>query len=93
MDVDLSQEEFDPLTPKEQGEVKYYGYFNHKSNKWHVVYDAIRVLNHHEEPHVTQDEDMIMTAKKDIALGEELLQNYEEIYPNGGEHFTRINAK
>lgn len=36
---------------------------------------------------------MVMTAKKDIALGEELLQNYEEIYPNGGEYFTRINAK
>jgi SET domain-containing protein len=89
LDVDLSLGEFESLNAMERKEVKYYGYLNHKTNKWHVAYDAIRVLNHGEDPNVTQDEDMVMTAIVDIAEGEELLQDYKEIYPNGGEHFNR----
>jgi hypothetical protein len=93
LDVDITQEEFETLTPNEQREVKYYGYWNKKTNKWHVAFDAIRILNHGaaDVANVTQDEDMVMTAKKDIQSGEELLQDYVEIYPDGSEHFDRIN--
>ena len=71
----------------------YYGYFNIKTNKWHVAFDAIRILNHSsgDTANVTQDEDMVMIAKRDILKGEELFQDYVEIYPNGSEHFNRIN--
>ena len=93
LDVDITQEEFQGLTPNEQREVKYYGYWNKKTAKWHVAFDAIRILNHAvaDNANVTQDENMIMTAKRDISSGEELLQDYIEIFPDGGEHFERIN--
>lgn len=93
LDVDISQQEFDTLTPSEQRELKYYGYYNKKTSKWHVAFDAIRILNHGtaEVANVTQDEDMVMTAIRDIQSGEELFQDYVEIYPDGSEHFDRIN--
>jgi hypothetical protein len=93
LDVDISEEQFKILKPSEQKEVMYYGYFNKKTQKWHVAFDAIRILNHGEEQkaNVTQDEDMVMTATRDISKDEELLQNYDEIYPQDGEHFSRIN--
>jgi hypothetical protein len=95
LDVDITQEQFDSLTKEEQKEVMYYGYFNHKTSLWHVAFDAIRILNHSngDIANVTQDEDMVMTAKRNIAAGEELLQDYVEIYPQGSEHFDRINNK
>ena len=93
LDVDITIEEFASLAPNEKREVMYYGYFNKKTNKWHVAFDAIRILNHGtaDVANVTQDEDMVMTAKRNISNGEELLQDYIEIYPDGSEHFDRIN--
>ncbi len=93
LDVDLSLEEFESLSELEKREVMYYGYFNKKTNKYHVAFDAIRILNHAsgDFANVTQDEDMVMVAKRDILSGEELLQDYIEIYPDGSEHFDRIN--
>lgn len=93
LDVDITQSEFENLTLSEQNEVQYYGYWNKKTQKWHVAFDAIRILNHgnSDVANVTQDEDMVMTAKRDIKSGEELFQDYVEIYPNGSEHFDRIN--
>lgn len=91
LDVDLTQEEFETLTPSEQKELKYYGYFNKKTSRWHVAYDAIRVLNHAPKgvANVTQDEDMVMTAIRDISRGEEILQDYSEIFSTDDEHFKR----
>lgn len=93
LDVDITKEEFESLSDSEKREVLYYGYFNKKTNKYHVAFDAIRILNHStgDVANVTQDEDMVMTAKRDISVGSELLQDYIEIYPDGSEHFDRIN--
>jgi len=93
LDVDITQKEFENLTESEQDEIKYYGYFHNKTDKWHVAFDAIRILNHGEPgiANVTQDEDMIMISKRDIQKGEELLQDYSEIYPESNGHFERIN--
>ncbi len=93
LDVDLTQEQFDGLTSEEQREVRYYGYFNKKTSRWHVAYDAIRILNHGPKgiANVTQDEDMVMTALRDISQGEEILQDYSEIFSSEDEHFKRIN--
>lgn len=52
LDVDLTQEEFENLNNSEQKEVMYYGYFNKKSRKWHVAFDAIRILNQIGRAHV-----------------------------------------
>lgn len=94
LDVDITQAEFESLTPAEQHSVQYYGYWNKKTQKWHVAFDEIRVLNHGDDniANVTQDEDMVMVAKRDIKSGEELFQDYIEIYPNGSEHFNRIKG-
>lgn len=95
LDVDITQEEFEGLTQNEKREVEYYGYFNKKTSRWHVAFDSIRILNHanFDTANVTQDENMIMKAKRDIVKGEELLQDYVEIYPDGSEHFDRINKQ
>lgn len=92
LDVDLTQEQLDLLTNEEQREVHYYGYFNKKFQRWHVAFDAIRVLNHAPIgiANVTQDENMVMTALRDIAPEEEITQNYIELFSNEDEHFKRI---
>lgn len=78
LDVDITKDEFDALSEQEKKEVMYYGYFHEKGNKWHVAFDMIRILNHGagENANVTQDENMVMTAKRAIHKGEELLQDY-----------------
>lgn len=93
LDVDLTPEEFSTLSPSEQKEVAYYGYWNVHTNKWHVAFEAIRFLNHGAlgVANVTQDEAMVMRAKQDISIGEELLQDYAEIYSPDDTHFGRMN--
>lgn len=92
LDVDLTRNEFDALDPSEQKEVAYYGYWNRYSHRWHVAFEAIRFLNHGNSTfaNVTQDEHMVMRAKKDIAPGDEMLQDYYEIYSPNDAHFTQI---
>jgi SET domain-containing protein len=94
LDVDITQEQFNSLSSSEQKEVVYYGYFHPESNRWHVAFDAIRILNHGESDraNVTQDKGMVMKAKRDIQKGEEILQDYREIWPEESEHFKRINS-
>lgn len=94
LDTDLTQQQFDGLSISEQKEVAYYGYFHTKSQKYHVAFDAIRILNHAGpgSANVTQDQDMVMTAIRDIEAGEELLQDYTELFLGDSEHFKRINS-
>lgn len=93
LDINLSQEEFDSLTESEQEHITYHGYFHEKSKKWHVAHGGIQFINHADSSvaNVTQDEDMNLFAKRDIKSGEELLQNYAELFPVTNEHFSRIN--
>ncbi len=95
LDVDLTQEQFDSLSVPEQQEVAYYGYFHTNTYRYHVAFDAIRILNHADlgVANVTQDENMVMKSLRDIDLGEELFQDYREIYPHGGDHFKRIYGR
>ncbi len=94
LDLDLTVQDFLTLTDSEKEEVRYYGYFNKKHKKWHVAFDMIRILNHGagSAANVTQDDDMILIAKRCILKGEELLQDYAEIYPKDGDHFSRIET-
>ena len=94
LDVDITKQQFDQLSDMEKKEVVYYGYFHKKTQRWHVAFDAIRVLNHASSgvANVTQDEDMVMIAVRDIAEGEELLQDYGELFSSEDEHFMRIHT-
>lgn len=95
LDLNLTQDEFEQLTPGEQREVQYYGYFHEPSGRWHVAFEAIRFLNHAPAGHanVTQNREMVMKAVRRVLKGEELFQDYSEIYPADGDHFGRINSR
>lgn len=95
LDVNISADEFNSLSPNEQKEIQYFGYFHEPSQKWHVAFDVIRFLNHGGEQgaNVSQDDSMTLRAIVHIPKGIELLQNYSEIYPDSSEHYRRIGKQ
>ena len=74
LELNISEKQFESLSPEKKKEVEYYGYFNKKTNKWHVAFDVVRILNHNNggDSNVTQDEDMVMTAKRNISKGNKI---------------------
>ena len=82
LDVDLTQEEFDSLDEKEKEEVRYWGFFERGTQKWHVDFGVTRFINHSHGGTVTQDStyaESHLIAARDIKKGEELTQSYIEI--------------
>ena len=82
LDVDLTQDEFDSLDEKEKEEVRYWGFFEKATQRWHVDFGVTRFINHSHDATVTQDPayaDSNLIAARDIKRGEELTQNYAEI--------------
>ncbi len=81
LDVNISKEQFDALDEKEKQEVRWWGFFDTASDKWHVDFDVTHFINHADEATVTQDpghSDAYLIAIRDIEAGEELTQNYLE---------------
>lgn len=81
LDVNISQKEFNTLSDREKTEVKYWGFFDKPSQKWHVDFDVSKFINHSKDPTVTQDinyDEAYLIATRDIEEGEELTQNYLE---------------
>ena len=82
LDVDITQEEFDALSAGEQSEIRWWGFFDLTSRKWHVDFDVTRFMNHSFDANVTQDErhvEAYLVAARDVRTGEELTQNYLEV--------------
>lgn len=81
LDVNITQAQFDSLDEKEKQEVRWWGFFDEPSKKWHVDFDVSHFMNHSYDATTTQDpthEDAYLVAAKDIKAGEELTQNYLE---------------
>lgn len=81
LDVNISESRFQNLDPKEQEEVRYWGYWDKANNVWHVDFDNTRFINHSYNANLTQDEEYgeaHLIATRDIKKGEELTQNYLE---------------
>jgi uncharacterized protein len=81
LDVNLTQEQFDSLDVKEKQEVRWWGFWDEPTKKWHVDFDVSHFINHEREGTVTQDTshaDAYLIAARDIKKGEELTQNYLE---------------
>lgn len=81
LDVNLTQEQFDSLDEKEKQEMRWWGFFDEPSQKWHVDFDVTHFINHSYDGTVTQDPehtDAYLVATRDIKKGEELTQNYLE---------------
>lgn len=79
LDVNITQRQFDSLSIAEQKEVKYWGFFDKTSQKWHVDFDHIHFINHSYLANTTQDfshSETYLVATRDIKCGEELSQNY-----------------
>ncbi len=77
LDLFLSEEECSKLALDEQNTIKHYGYFDKAKSKWHLSFDDIRFCNHSSDGNITLKEKSLV-AKRDIAKGEELTQDYRE---------------
>lgn len=96
LDVDLAREEFDSLDEKEKKEVRYWGFFERPTQKWHVDFGVTRLINHSYNGNVTQDPSYAeshLIAARDIKQGEELTQNYLEIEPEDELRKQKIDPK
>jgi len=82
LDVDLTREQFDSLDEKEKEEIRYWGFFEKATQRWHVDFGVTHLINHSDDGTVTQDPcyaESHLIATRDIKKGEELTQNYLEI--------------
>lgn len=81
LDVNISQEQFNSLSAKEQKEIKWWGFKVPDEDIWHVDFDVSKFINHSKDGTVTQDPDhknAYLVTTRDIKSGEELTQNYLE---------------
>lgn len=72
---ELSQESFEALPEDERRTFEHYGY--KRKEKWYLDFDDIRFLNHNDTPNLKLTSKGI-TALRDIAVGEELTQDYRD---------------
>jgi SET domain-containing protein len=81
LDTNITQEDFDALNEKEKSEVRWWGFYDEPTQKWHVDFDVSKFINHSYDANVTQDgnhDEAYLVAKRYIKKGEELTQNYLE---------------
>ncbi|MCX6793122.1 MAG: SET domain-containing protein [Candidatus Falkowbacteria bacterium] len=86
LDVNITQEQFDSLDEKEKAEIRWWGFFDEPTQKWHVDFDVSHFINHSTNRTVAQDpnhSDAYLVAVKDVKAGEELTQNYLEFESEG----------
>ena len=56
LDVNITKEQFDSLSEREQKEFKWWGFFDEPSQMWHVDFDVSKFINHSYSGNITQDE-------------------------------------
>lgn len=81
LDVNLTPKQFDSLNDLEKKEVLWWGFLDKNSGMWHVDFDVSHFINHSYDATITQDtshEDAYLLTTRDVAIGEELTQNYLE---------------
>lgn len=82
LDVCLSEVELTKLSAAEQSTVRHYGFRNKSDGLWYLAFDDIRFCNHstrNSNIGSTMIDGMVgVAAQRNIAAGEELLQNYQE---------------
>ncbi len=81
LDVNITQGQFEVLNEREKDEIRWWGFFDVSTQKWHVDFDVSHFINHSYDGTVTQNPehaDAYLIATRDINAGEELTQNYLE---------------
>lgn len=88
LDLILTEKDFDSLDEEDKNIIFHYGYFDKRLCKWRLDHDDIRFCNHSKNPNITLSKGKII-AKRDIPVGEELLQDYCEF--EGKESLSKKN--
>lgn len=81
LDVDITQEEFDSLAENEKREIRWWGFWDEPTQRWHVDFDVSKFINHAIDATLTQDPNHIdahLITTRAVNAGEELTQNYLE---------------
>lgn len=83
LDLDITDEQFQALSERERQEIRWWGFFDVPTARWHVDFDMSKFINHSPvgEATLTQDEshtEAFLVATRAIKKGEELTQNYAE---------------
>ncbi|GAA4650365.1 hypothetical protein GCM10023116_26480 [Kistimonas scapharcae] len=84
LDLIISEETFSALTTREQQFISQYGAHSSLDDQWHLPHDHIRFCNHSNNPNLKlsypdkNSHSCHIVAVRDIAAGEELLQDYRE---------------
>ncbi len=85
LDVNLTPEEFNSLTPLEQKEIQHHGHFDKILDKWHVDFDMTRFANHSTMPNLKQlynEKGYYIVTLQNIQRGDELTINYSDFETN-----------
>lgn len=80
-DVDISDVDFQKLDTFSREQIRHYGYVDKRNGRWRLVFDDIRFCNHADVGNISVDTaatEYQLIAVRDIAAGEELLQDYRE---------------
>lgn len=81
LDVNLTEAEFESLAEREKEEVRWWGFFDEPTQKWHVDFDVSKFINHADDATLSQDPghtEAYLVATQDVKAGEELTQDYRE---------------
>jgi hypothetical protein len=81
LDLNITKTEFDLLTESEQREIRWWGFFDELSQRWHVDFDVSKFINHSKDATLTQDNSYAsahLITTREIKKGEELTQDYLE---------------
>ncbi len=83
-DIELSKAQFANLSEPAQDQVLNYCYFNSKTEMYVMCGDDARFFNHSDNPNVSSstEDDRPDIALRDIEIGEELTQNYQNFDGN-----------
>lgn len=81
LDLNITKEQFGGLSDAEKRELRWWGFWDEPSQRWHVDFDVTKFVNHEIPGSITQDTshtEAYLVAARDIRRGEELTQNYLE---------------
>ncbi len=86
-DIELSKAQFAELSEPAQEQVLNYCYFDSKKEMYVICGDDARFFNHSDNPNVSSSpyDDRPDFALRDIQIGEELTQNYNNFDGQVGE--------
>lgn len=87
----FTADELSKLPQITQDYIRHYGYISKATSLWVINFDDIKFTNHSKSPNIApgeaiSGEEPHIVALRDIAAGEELLEDYTSFSTNAEEH-------